>query len=219
MSDKGVVNWNGVFCPVVTPFRFDQEIYPAKVFHNISRLNQIDLAGYIVNTPAGEGEMLSFDERLMLLDLVAAATTKPKIVSTAEPGVLNAIRLIGEAAKRGYVGAVVESDNEFLIRCIQDRVSIPVLTQQLSAPPLANVVPYVYQTIYEAERSREKEAAEDWRNRLKPALAFVEKYGIAGVKAAMDRFGYYGGPPRLPRIQLNSAQMEEAAAALDGLRS
>lgn len=213
------MNLTGVFCPLVTPFRHDQELYPAKVRHNLARLDEINLAGYIVGSQTGEGALLSFEEKLTLLDLVAAATKKTKIIATSEPGVRNAVRLIEEAATRGFTAAIVESQDEFLIRCIQDRVSIPVITQPLITPPVANVVPYVFQTIFEAERSRETEAAEDWRNRVQPALEVIEKYGLPGIKAAMDRFGYYGGPPRLPAIALTPAQAEEVGVAFDGLRS
>lgn len=213
------MNLNGIFCPIVTPFRHDQDLYTVKVLHNIARLNEINLTGYIVGSETGEGSLLSFEEKLELLDLVAQATKKTKIIATSEPGVRNAVRLIEEAAHRGYEAAIVESKNEFLIRCIQDQVSIPVITESITAPPLTNVVPYVFQTIFEAERSREAEAAEDWRQRVTPGIAAIEKFGVAGIKAAMDRFGYYGGPPRLPNTALSLSQLEEIAIAFDGLKS
>lgn len=214
-----MASWNGVFCPLVTPFNFEEEIYPAKVLHNIARLESIALAGYVVASRTGEGEMLSFDETVRLLELVAGATQKTKIVATQLASVREAARLIGAASELGYAGAILESGDDFQIRCVQDRVAIPVLRESLNAPPLANAVPYVYQTIFEAERSRELDAAEDWRERLKPAQAAYEKYGVPGLKSVMDRFGYYGGPPRLPRVPLKPADAAEMAAAFDGLRS
>jgi dihydrodipicolinate synthase/N-acetylneuraminate lyase len=215
----GVTSWNGVFCPLVTPFNFEEELYPAKILHNIARLESIALAGYVVASPTGEGEMLSFDETIRLLELVAGATKKPKVVSTHLASVRESARLIGAASELGYAGAIVDRGDDFHIRCVQDRVSLPVLREPLNAPPLANAVPYVYQTIFEAERSRETEAANDWRERLKPALAAFERYGVPGLKCVMDRFGYYGGPPRLPRVPLKSSEAAEMAAAFDGLRS
>ncbi len=214
-----MINLNGIFCPIVTPFRHTQELYPAKVLHNISRLNEIDLSGYLVGSATGEGAFLTFEEKLELFDLVSKATSKTKIVATSEPGVHNAVRLIEEAAQRGFTAAVVESEDPFLIRCIQDRVSIPVITSPINAPPLSNAVPYVFQTIFEAERSREEEAAEDWKHRLAPVLTIIEKYGVAGIKVAMDRFGYYGGPPRLPKVFLTPEQREEIHNTISGLRS
>lgn len=214
-----MINLNGIFCPIVTPFRHTQELYPAKVLHNISRLNEINLAGYIVGSKTGEGDLLSFEEKLTLLDLVSQATEKPKIIATSEPGVQNTVRLIEEAAKLNFQAAIIESDNEFLIRCIQDRVSIPVLTTPVTAPPLSNAIPYVFQTIFEAERSREPEAVEDWTQRIAPGIALIQRYGISGIKVAMDRFGYYGGPPRLPNVPLTALQVEEVITAFSGLRS
>ena len=65
----------------------------------------------------------------------------------------------------------------------------------------ANAAPYSTIAIWEACRSREFEAAEDWQNRIAPAAVLVTtRYGVPGLKYAMDLNGYYGGPPRLPLI-------------------
>ena len=63
----------------------------------------------------------------------------------------------------------------------------------------ANAAPYAAIAIWEAYRMREEEAGRDWQNRIARAAALVTtKYGIPGLKHAMDLNGYYGGPPRLP---------------------
>jgi 4-hydroxy-2-oxoglutarate aldolase len=63
----------------------------------------------------------------------------------------------------------------------------------------ANAAPYAAIAIWEAYRTREEEAARDWQNRIARAAVLVTtKYGIPGLKHAMDLNGYYGGPPRLP---------------------
>jgi 4-hydroxy-2-oxoglutarate aldolase len=62
----------------------------------------------------------------------------------------------------------------------------------------ANPAPYAAIAIWEAFRTREEEAARDWQNRVGRAAARSAKYGIPGLKHAMDCNGYYGGPPRLP---------------------
>jgi 4-hydroxy-2-oxoglutarate aldolase len=63
----------------------------------------------------------------------------------------------------------------------------------------ANAAPYATISIWEAHRTREPEAAMDWQNRIARAAHLVTtKYGIPGLKYAMDLAGYYGGPPRLP---------------------
>jgi 4-hydroxy-2-oxoglutarate aldolase len=63
----------------------------------------------------------------------------------------------------------------------------------------ANAAPYSAIAIWEAFRTREEEAARDWQRRVGRAAPLVtSRYGIAGLKHAMDLNGYYGGPPRLP---------------------
>jgi 4-hydroxy-2-oxoglutarate aldolase len=63
----------------------------------------------------------------------------------------------------------------------------------------ANAAPYSVIAIWEAYRQREEAAGLDWQNRIGRAAALVTtKYGVPGLKYAMDLNGYYGGPPRLP---------------------
>ncbi len=63
----------------------------------------------------------------------------------------------------------------------------------------ANAAPYACISIWEAHRTREPEAAMDWQNRIARAAHLVTtRYGVPGLKHAMDLAGYYGGPPRLP---------------------
>ena len=63
----------------------------------------------------------------------------------------------------------------------------------------ANAAPYSTIAIWEAYRTREEAAGLDWQNRIGRAAALVTtKYGVPGLKHAMDLNGYYGGPPRLP---------------------
>ncbi len=83
----------------------------------------------------------------------------------------------------------------------------------------ANAAPYACITIWEAHRTREQEAAMDWQNRIGRAAALVTtKYGIPGLKHAMDLNGYYGGPCRLPLRPLSPAARHEIEEAFAGLR-
>ena len=82
-----------------------------------------------------------------------------------------------------------------------------------------NAAPYAGITIWEAYRTREREAAQDWQTRITlPAQLIASKYGIAGLKHAMDLNGYYGGPCRLPLCPLTPAGKAEIALAFDGIR-
>ena len=84
----------------------------------------------------------------------------------------------------------------------------------------ANAAPYATICVWEAHRTREPAAALDWQNRIgRPAALVTTKYGIPGLKYAMDLAGYYGGPCRLPLAPLCAAakhEIEEAFADLRG---
>ena len=83
----------------------------------------------------------------------------------------------------------------------------------------ANAAPYATVSIWEAHRTREPEAALDWQNRIGHAAYLVTaKYGVPGLKYAMDLAGYYGGPPRLPLTTPCPAAKKEIEEAFAGLR-
>jgi 4-hydroxy-2-oxoglutarate aldolase len=85
---------------------------------------------------------------------------------------------------------------------------------------MANVIPYACVTIWEAFRTREREAGHDWQMRITPPGRLIAaKHGIPGLKYAMDLNGYYGGPPRLPMIPPSSEAKAEIEEAFADLRS
>lgn len=85
----------------------------------------------------------------------------------------------------------------------------------------ANAAPYATLAIWEAYRAREEEAGRDWQNRIgRPSMLVTAKYGIPGLKYAMDLNGFYGGPPRLPLSAPGpaaKAEIEEAFRDLKGV--
>lgn len=83
----------------------------------------------------------------------------------------------------------------------------------------ANAAPFACITIWEAHRTREWEAAMDWQNRIaKAAVLVTVKYGVPGLKYAMDLNGYYGGPPRLPLTPVSPEAKAEIEAAFANLK-
>ena len=83
----------------------------------------------------------------------------------------------------------------------------------------ANAAPYSTISIWEAHRSREFAAGMDWQNRILRAAQLVTvKYGVPGLKYAMDLNGYYGGPPRLPLTGITPEAKKEIEQAFDGLK-
>ncbi len=83
----------------------------------------------------------------------------------------------------------------------------------------ANAAPYSVIAIWEAFRQREDAAGLDWQNRIGRASALVtSKYGVPGLKHAMDLNGYYGGPPRLPLCVPTPEAKREIEGAFENLK-
>ncbi len=74
----------------------------------------------------------------------------------------------------------------------------------------ANAAPYACLSILEAVRTREDQAGLELQQRFAPAaVAVTTRYGIPGLKYAMDLNGYYGGPPRLPLLPVGPEAKRE----------
>ena len=83
----------------------------------------------------------------------------------------------------------------------------------------ANAAPYSVIAIWEAWRTREEAAGLDWQNRIgRPSALVTTKYGIPGLKYAMDLNGYYGGPPRLPLVVPTPEAKKEIEEAFKDLK-
>ncbi len=231
-----MLNLQGVWVPLTTPFTFEGGLYRAKVAHNVARLNLTSVTGLVVGSLTGEAETLTWEESLELFHLVAqtADAAKMKVAAVSRAGVREAVALSQDLITRGAQAILLNSpwtgaEHDLYCRTVADRVDVPVLADITGhpniqpppaiLPPLANALPYAYITVYEATRTREPEAADDWRARLAPAEQVIARHGIAALKYAMELTGYYGGPPRLPRVPLNPAVQAEVEQALAGLRS
>jgi 4-hydroxy-2-oxoglutarate aldolase len=83
----------------------------------------------------------------------------------------------------------------------------------------ANAAPFTVISIWEAHRTRDFAAAMDWQKRILRAAQLVTvKYGVPGLKYAMDLNGYYGGPPRLPLTAITPEAKQEIEQAFTGLK-
>ena len=75
---------------------------------------------------------------------------------------------------------------------------------------LADIAPDQCLDIYCFFKEKKFEEALEIQNRMIPVnRAVTSKFGVAGLKAAMDLLGYYGGLPRLPLEPLSEAQTIE----------
>jgi 4-hydroxy-2-oxoglutarate aldolase len=83
---------------------------------------------------------------------------------------------------------------------------------------LACAFPELCVEIYEKSRAGDSAGARVLAQKLNaPAKMFGPQYGIAGLKYALDRLGYYGGPPRPPLLPVNEAARQEIEALLSNL--
>lgn len=84
---------------------------------------------------------------------------------------------------------------------------------------LANIAPeecIKVQKLFDAGRHDE---ASRLQGKLIPLnKAVTSKYGVPGLKAAMDMLGYFGGEPRSPLISLGSAEREDIKSILKTTR-
>ncbi|MGB9859418.1 MAG: 4-hydroxy-tetrahydrodipicolinate synthase [Moorellaceae bacterium] len=80
---------------------------------------------------------------------------------------------------------------------------------------LANVFPNQCAEVQEYFEAGHLEAAREMQLRLLEINAAVTtRWGVAGLKAAMDLVGLYGGHPRLPLLPLGEAEKQELKAIL-----
>ncbi len=85
---------------------------------------------------------------------------------------------------------------------------------------LACALPELCVELFEASRAGNAErACTLQRQLLGPSITLVSQFGIPGLKYALDRLGYYGGPARRPFLPLDDAAKREVEFVLAGVTS
>jgi 4-hydroxy-2-oxoglutarate aldolase len=80
---------------------------------------------------------------------------------------------------------------------------------------LANVAPQLCVDLYRTFKAgRLDEAAELQRRAIPVNTAITGRFGIAGLKAALDMLGYYGGPVRSPLLPISESERETLRSIL-----
>ncbi len=191
---------------VRTPFYYRNQINRADAqmlyFRAVADASKIPLMIY--NWPQATGVDI-------MTDAVAALSHHPNIIAIKESsGNLEKVMQMIREVKPGF---------QVLVG------SAPTLAPSLAIGAVgavlayANAAPYSTISIYEAHRTRESAAALDWQNRIAPAAQLVTtKYGVPGLKYAMDLNGYYGGIPRLPLTPIGPEAKKEIEQAFDGIK-
>ena len=82
----------------------------------------------------------------------------------------------------------------------------------------ADFLPELCVELYEAYTAGDHARARKLQEQLiDPTLTLVAKLGVPGVKYAMDRVGYFGGPARRPLLPLSESQKKEAERVLEAV--
>ncbi len=144
-------------------------------------------------------------------DTVAALSEHPNIIAIKESsGNIEKVMQLIRETKEGFqvlVGSAPTLAPSFAVGAVGAVLAY------------ANAAPYSTIAIYEAHRQREFDAAMDWQRRIARAAVLVTvKYGIPGLKHAMDLNGYFGGPVRLPLTPVSNEAKKEIEAAFADLK-
>lgn len=86
-------------------------------------------------------------------------------------------------------------------------------------PELAAPAPQACHEVWAAFKDGDPALARLKADRLREADAALSELGLAGIKYACDRNGYYGGAPRLPRVGLTAEEKAQVDHALRELRN
>lgn len=82
---------------------------------------------------------------------------------------------------------------------------------------LSCVMPEACVELYEAAIAKEVDRARSLQEKLEPASkVLVSQFGVPGIKYALDRLGYYGGPVRAPLRPVSETGRKEIDRVLAG---
>lgn len=82
---------------------------------------------------------------------------------------------------------------------------------------LGNIAPAECMELYELATAGELDQARALHRRLLPVnQAITARWGLGGLKAALEMRGWYGGPPRSPLVPLGDAGRAELTAIIRG---
>lgn len=184
---------------LITPFFFAKRMSEkALINHFVNVAESSPIPVLLYNNPGVTGITIS-------TTVIKEVSSHPKIVGMKDssPGNLSAYIL---NAQPGFC-LLAGSANFFFTGLLMGAVG-GVLS-------LANVFPEPCCTLYDLGVARRLEEGRELQFQLMQINQIVSgKFGVAGVKAAMDFAGFYGGPPRAPLPPLTA---DEKSKLLEGL--
>lgn len=146
-------------------------------------------------------------------DVLVELSQHPNIIGVKDTG--------GNIAKMGET--IRRADPSFQVLAGSANFFYPSLAIGVRGGILAlgNIAPAEAVDLYRLFHAGDLERGQALHLRMLPVnMAVTTRFGVSGLKAALDMLGYYGGPPRLPLLPLEGAQRQELATILQtaGLR-
>lgn len=138
----------------------------------------------------------------MSAGLVARLSTHPNITGIKDSG--------GNIVQIGKIIEKADSDFVVFAGSAGFLLSSLLLGAAGGTLALANVMPEDCVEIYSLFHDGKMEQARNLQlNLLEINDAVTARYGVAGLKAAMDLIGHYGGPPRLPLLPVSEQEKRQ----------
>ncbi|MGQ9586001.1 MAG: dihydrodipicolinate synthase family protein [Anaerolineae bacterium] len=149
----------------------------------------------IYNLPPATGMDLS-------AELLAELSQHPNIIGVKDTG--GNITKMAETVRRAEPSfQVLAGSANFFYPSLAIGVAGGILA-------LANIAPDESVAMFELFHANQVAEGRELHLRMLPVnLAVTSRFGVSGLKAAMDMLGYYGGPPRLPLLPLDEQRCHE----------
>jgi 4-hydroxy-2-oxoglutarate aldolase len=191
---------------VVTPSYFKTSMTPQVLYDHFTSIADSSQIGVLLyNVPKFTGVNLE-------PDLVARLSAHPNIVGIKD-----------SSGNIGQLGEIISLCPEgFAVFTGSAPVLFPALCVGAAGGIVAaaNAVPQEFCRIRSLFQEGKHEQARELQNRLTPlAKAVTVRYGIGGLKIAMDLAGYFGGEPRAPLQKPGTHAKEELEHLLAEVKS
>ena len=186
-----------VITPGYYPSKMDGH---AMLSHYLELADRSPLPILLYNMPANTGVDLS-------AETVVELSQHPNIVGIKDSSG-NVVKLgeIIRAASPGF--NVLAGSASFLYPAL-------VLGAVGGIMALANIAPEQCHQIFQYSQEGRHEEARQLQLKMIPVnISVTARFGVPGLKLALDWIGYYGGPPRLPLAPLDKAQQATLRATL-----
>ncbi|MFP4200205.1 MAG: dihydrodipicolinate synthase family protein [Clostridia bacterium] len=175
---------------VLTPHYFKGSMSPdvlKRFFFDVADQSEIPVMLY--NMPGNSGIN-------MTSSLVAEISEHPNVVGIKDSGG-NIVQISETITRTGDDFAVFAGSGSFLL---------PALVMGAAGGTLAvaNIMADTCAGVMDAFEAGDMDRAVQLQRRLlAPNAAVTARFGIPGLKAAMDMLGYFGGPPRRPMLPVS----------------